>query len=86
MNNYSYGFDITQYTLSVVLSNNFLNKSLDHRFLLAKFNAAHQKDYVSGYGFATNTEDHVEDEKGNEVKIFTREFNRRFERIIRNLH
>jgi len=54
-----------------VLSNNFLNKSPDHQFLLAKFNAAHQKDYVSGFGFATNTveiiEDHVEDDKGNDV-------------------
>ena len=80
MHNYSNGFDMTQYALSVVLSNNFLNKSLDHHFFLAKFNAAHQKDYVSGFGFATNTveiiEDHVKDEKGNEVKIFTRDFNR----------
>ena len=86
MHNYSNGFDKTQYALSVVLSNNFLNKSPDHQFLLAKFNATHQKDFVSGFGFATNTaeiiEGHVKDDKGNEVKIFTRDFNRWFERII----
>ena len=85
MHSYTNGFDIAQYTLSIVLSNNFPNKSHDHQFLLPKFNAAHQKDYVSGFGFATNTveiiEDHVKDEKGNEVKIFTRDFNRWFERL-----
>jgi hypothetical protein len=80
MHNYTNGFDMTQYALSIVLtcSNNFLNKSHDHQFLLYKFKAAYQKEHVSGFGI----EDHVKDEKGNEVKIFTRDFNRWFERII----
>jgi hypothetical protein len=86
MHNYTNGFDRTQYAFSIVLSNNFLNKSHDDQFLPYKFKATYLKEHVSGFGFATCRveiiEDRVKDKKGNEVKIFTRDFNRWFERII----